>query len=252
MQSITLKEINAAEVCISRRVVLNLSQLSINEMLMLEVHYARCTDFAACDDDFFLSRLGEEGRKILLQYGNPKVRGVKFISRFLLRTLFDRVWNLREGDYRITKGEHGKPYLQVEGRSAYFNLSHTGDYIICVLSDREAGIDMEHRGTPRLEVARRFFHPHEVARLEAASPEEQRVLFFNYWAAKESYLKFTGSGLSGSLASFEVCFSGGEAWIEKEHSRLPLSLRECPIDKNYSTYLCSPEAEPFTVTPFVL
>ena len=92
--------------------------------------------------------------------------------------------------------------------------------------------------------------------------------------ASRSYFEFEGSKIAGfigramageigdspvketsyqrDLASFEVCFSGGEAWIEKEHSRLPLSLRECLIDKNYSTYLCSPEAEPFTVTPFVL
>ncbi len=50
------------------------------------------------------------------------------------------------------------------------------------------------------KLARRFFHPSEIAWLEAHGFEE----FSRIWAYKESYVKYTGVGLREGLDYFSV------------------------------------------------
>ena len=57
-----------------------------------------------------------------------------------------------------------------------------------------------------MEVARRFFHPAEIQCLQNLAGDAQDELFFRYWSVKESFLKYTGSGLSSPLSGFEVRF----------------------------------------------
>ena len=97
-------------------------------------------------------------------------------------------------------------------------------------------------------MARHFFHPQEIALLNKTTDEKlQQKLFFNLWSVKESYLKYTGSGLSTPLSSFEVCFTGNNITLKKEHSLLPIMVQECPIDPNYSSFVCCQSIESFTI-----
>ena len=78
----------------------------------------------------------------------------------MIRRLLFRLWGLHKEDYLIRIGEHGKPL--VESRfSVWYNLSHSGDYIVAAFSHLEVGIDIEQKRKARMEVARRFFHPAE-------------------------------------------------------------------------------------------
>ena len=43
---------------------------------------------------------------------------------------------------RYHRNEHGKPYL-TETPEIYVNWSHSGDYVICAVADREVGIDLQ-------------------------------------------------------------------------------------------------------------
>ena len=88
-----------------------------------------------------------------------------------------------------------------------FNLSHSGDKVMCVISDRRVGCDVEEI-VENSGVARRFFAETE-AELAADNPE----MFTRIWTLKESFIKTTGEGLSRPLNSFEICFGDdfGEA-----------------------------------------
>lgn len=44
-------------------------------------------------------------------------------------------------DYNVYYNEYGKPYLD---NGLYFNISHSKNVIVCVISDREVGIDIEY------------------------------------------------------------------------------------------------------------
>ncbi len=220
---------------------------------MLDIYYLKLSDYQTYPEDYFLPYVSKDTWQAVQKYLNKKVRLTKLLGETLTRKLITKTWGLSSRDYQIEKGEHGKPLLNTQGISAHFNISHSGDYIICAISNQKVGIDIEQRREPRLNVARRFFHPHEIALLDKTTDKIlQQKLFYNYWSVKESYLKYTGSGLSSLLSSFEVCFSGNIIILKKGHSSLPVTVQECPIDSNYSSFVCCQSHDSFTINSFEL
>ncbi len=104
---------------------------------------------------------------------------------------------------------YAKPYVPALP-NVHFSITHAGDYWACAVADAEVGLDLQDvreriagSGTQEdraMAIARRFFHPAEVAYLEGRPAEE----FFRLWAKKESYVKYTGAGLTGGLDFFSV------------------------------------------------
>ncbi|MCC8141386.1 MAG: 4'-phosphopantetheinyl transferase superfamily protein [Lachnospiraceae bacterium] len=99
-----------------------------------------------------------------------------------------------------TDEEHGKPYVQ-ELPDVYFSITHSGGYWACAVGDCEVGLDLQEvRDRETDKIAKRFFHPSEIAWLKDKDAEE----FFRIWAMKESYIKYTGKGLTEGLDYFSV------------------------------------------------
>lgn len=172
-----------------------------------------------------------------------RVRREKEIGRRLLYFVLTRILHWKPEEIRLYLNEHGKPYLKTDV-PLFFNISHSGELVVCAFSDTEVGVDVEKIGKERLAVAERFFHPEEVALLLKVPEKERTELFFRYWSAKESVLKYKGTGLSASLSSFYIRWEGKEAGIYGETGRLPLFLRECSLDKGYKCFICSEQTVP--------
>lgn len=208
---------------------------------MLKVFYIRITDcnFAGLTAEDFRPWISPEKFRIVSDYKSDKVRREKWLGEWLVRSLLLRFFRLLPEDYRLEKGEFGKPYVSGVGQNIFFNLSHSGDYIVCAFSDKETGVDIERMREAKWLVARRFFHPQEIRKLEVAEKDGCDGLFFMYWSVKESFLKYTGSGLSCPLASFEVLNGGQEIRISQDHRILPVYVNECAIDPQYKCFVCS-------------
>ena len=135
-------------------------------------------------------------------------------------------------------GERRESLLSWVWKMFFFNISHSGDYVVCSVSDREIGIDIEKRAKARMEVAGRFFHEEEMAILKTLEGDKQDQLFFNYWSVKESFLKYIGTGLTRPLNSFVVRFAGENISLYEGVNKLPLCVNACPIDSGYACYVC--------------
>ncbi|MFP4222159.1 MAG: 4'-phosphopantetheinyl transferase family protein [Phormidium sp.] len=137
------------------------------------------------------------------------------LTRSWLRRLLGVYLDQDPAGLRVETTPEGKPFLA--GFPVLFNLSHSGDWaLLGFCRDRPLGVDVEaHRSVPVLSLARRFFQTSEVATLEGLPPAEQERLFFEYWTAKEAYLKATGEGL-GALSRLAV----DERLLEGERRRL--------------------------------
>lgn len=106
-------------------------------------------------------------------------------------------------------GENGKPYF--ENTPAFVSISHSKGLCLAALSDKELGADIEKHcyQTDRLtKLASRYFTKDEQAYVNV-SPDER---FYEIWCKKESYVKYTGEGLSRGMNSFsvigsELCFT---------------------------------------------
>ena len=173
----------------------------------------------------------------VLGYGNKEVALRRLLGEALVRLALKKYWNLTTEEYRIDRGEKGKPFI-VGVENVFFNISHSGDYVVCAVSDREIGIDIEKRAKARMEVAGRFFHGEEVAQLKMLEEDKQDQLFFNYWSVKESFLKYIGTGLARPLNSFIVSFSGGGVSLFERGNKLPLYVHACPVDDGYACHVC--------------
>ena len=107
--------------------------------------------------------------------------------------------------WEICEDEYGKPYIP--GRNdLFFNLSHSGDYVMCAVSDLPIGCDVQEIENKDCRmIANRFFHPNE-----ARAIGDDSLLFTRVWALKESFVKATGRGMSTELSSFTVIGDDGE------------------------------------------
>lgn len=102
-------------------------------------------------------------------------------------------------DYLIGSDENDKPYL-VSG-NLHFNLSHSGNYVLCVCGDERVGCDIQIVKSYNERIAKRFFNSEEYNLLCASDNKETD--FTRLWTLKESVLKFQGTGISGGLDSYD-------------------------------------------------
>ncbi|MDO5449079.1 MAG: 4'-phosphopantetheinyl transferase superfamily protein [Clostridia bacterium] len=131
-------------------------------------------------------------------------------------------------------GEHGKPYIDDE---IEFSISHSGDFAICAISNKDVGCDIEQIGTADLKLAKRFFTQAEYEML-SSSTEDIDTLFFRLWTMKESLIKLTGRGINQPLNSFEVDVYKGKTL----YNGTIYHFKEYEIDKNYRCCVCSESA----------
>lgn len=127
-----------------------------------------------------------------------KALSYKFdLDRFLCAKSYLMLENMLRTGYGITScpefsyGPDGKPYLP-GNPGIRFNMSHCARGIVCAVSDRDVGVDIEVIQYDSL-VAEHVLNGEELAEVAAAvSPAEK---FTELWTRKESFLKLTGEGL---------------------------------------------------------
>ena len=100
------------------------------------------------------------------------------------------------------KAKYEKPYIS-NYPDTYFNLSHSGKYVMCAVSDTPIGVDIEYNDPHiDLNIARNYFFNTEYENIiNSDNPSNE---FFKYWVLKESYMKYTGLGFHLNLDSFEI------------------------------------------------
>lgn len=127
-------------------------------------------------------------------------------------------------------GEKGKPYLREY--PFYFNLSHSGEYVVCAVSDQEIGADIQQCVPVNAQrLAGRFFAAEECRALASCETEEEkRRFFYRLWARKEAYGKLIGEGIAGAVTMNLLPDAGGEA---KE-----LFWQEWELPEGYKIALC--------------
>ena len=94
-------------------------------------------------------------------------------------------------DYEIAYNSQGKPYF-LSNREIFFNISHSSNYVACVIGDRPVGIDIEKARKGRQNLVKRFFDISEAEWIKECDSDQR---FFRIWTLKEAYGKATGQGV---------------------------------------------------------
>ena len=138
--------------------------------------------------------------KKLAAQKNALVRRRSIVSELLLRYALHDCGFDYPAALPIDPGRQGKPYLH--GNPCYFSLSHSSSAVLCALSDRELGADIQILSPANDRLMRRFYTPDE--REYALSSLDTAAAFTEIWCKKESCSKADGRGLSILLSSFSV------------------------------------------------
>lgn len=181
-----------------------------------------------------LSGLDEARKAKTLRYLHAQDRKLSLGAGALLR------YALKEHgvtDAEILTDENGKPYTQ----GIFFNLSHSYDYVVCSVSTKPVGCDVERISEGHLRIAERYFCESETDYIFSFPEEKRSGEFFRLWTVKEAYMKLTGEGMRLSLHSFSVDV-GDEITVTREGIKTNCFVKEYDLS-GYRLSVCAKENE---------
>ncbi len=115
------------------------------------------------------------------------------IGEAFARQLLEEYSGQAAETFIIKRTPKGKPFA--EGSPLEFNLSHSGQWLLCAVGDQPLGVDIEVFKPRDLKIAERFFTPKEQEFL-ALQKADAHLRFLQIWTAKEAYFKWQGSGIT--------------------------------------------------------
>ena len=149
------------------------------------------------DDTFnYLFRFVEKDKQARVnRLKFKKDKDLIVVGDILAKTAIRKVLGVAVADMRFGVREFGKPYL-ANHENAHFNISHSGDIVVCAVYDKPVGVDIQKMNDVNFDsIANRVFTKNEQERYLSAPQEKQREQFYKIWTAKESYIKFLGTGI---------------------------------------------------------
>lgn len=149
---------------------------------------------------------------------------LSLLGRVLLFKAIDEAGlpGLCNKEIKYTK--YNKPYF--EDNKIHFNISHSGEIVVCALSDStEIGIDIEVMTDIIIDDFKFQMTENEWNKINNSNNVQNA--FFDYWTQKEAVIKAHGYGLTIPLQSFEVVADKTEIQGEKFY------LKEIKMDQKY-------------------
>ena len=129
------------------------------------------------------------------------------LGDILVRKLIHKHFYIKNNEIIFDTNAYGKPFLK-NHLGFHYNISHAGNYVVCVVGDKPVGIDVEIYETVNLKtaeiIADRFFTDDETEYIFSQTGIRRKRAFLQIWTMKESYIKHNGKGLNIPLRSFSV------------------------------------------------
>lgn len=138
--------------------------------------------------------------------------------------------------------KNGKPCFRYGG--TYFNLSHSGEFTVCVLSDKEAGVDLEKTNHFEDRLANFVYHRQEREYIQKNYDQPDEGFTF-LWTVKESIMKYFGTGLSLDPKKIHIDLSDPVSAVCDEYDCRSLHFTKYDLE-GYALTVCS-ESEQFSV-----
>ena len=189
-----------------------------------------------------LAQVDEAKRFKLLKFIHSEDLQRSLFAELLIRKLLIERYRLNNKEIRFLVNEYGKPYCD-RVDDFHFNVSHSGDWVVCAVDRVPVGIDIEKISAIDLDISKNFFSEQEHQDLmQSDDPFEY---FFTLWSLKESYIKLIGKGLSHPLNSFSMkMLSGSRIGIEVNNAMLENThFKQYSIDRSYKMAVCSSHAD---------
>ena len=134
--------------------------------------------------------LGKKYFRFLLEHVNAeqKEKALRFANEVdQIRSLLSSYLKNLLSEEELLKNENGKPYF---ANGPYFNISHSGRYVLMAVSTSEVGVDIEEIKYKDMSSLVRIFNEADAKMIKEHSD------FYYLWCAKESLIKCMGLSVS--------------------------------------------------------
>ena len=135
-------------------------------------------DLANSYRHLILKNINDEQKEKAFRFKNEKDQMRSLLSSFLVNQLSKE---------ELKKNETGKPYYP---NGPFFNISHSGKYVIMAVANQEVGVDIEENIEKNMDILLKIFNEAEAKMIK------EHADFYYLWCAKESLIKCMGSSIS--------------------------------------------------------
>ena len=154
-------------------------------------------DYAAAYELLF-----DERKKKTARYRFKRDRILSAFAYALLLYAMKSEGCLSDAQPKFSYNRYGKPYFLSDAlRNVYFNFSHCAEGIVCGISDREVGVDIEAYVQDAESIKDLVLHPNERRLVD--SEKDSSALFTQLWTIKEAYTKMYGRGLAAEITELD-------------------------------------------------
>ncbi len=194
------------------------------------------------------------GRLLLFCFGN-RFREENYVNLNFVNDL-EEFKKENMADFEIRYDELGKGYVNQinyvnhngnvdpeapkEAKdNIYYNISHSGDYVVCAFSDAPVGVDIQKIKPLKENFAKRYFNEKDNIYIESVGESEKTDRMIKVWTSKESYSKLTGKGISGGFNGFYEDFEKMRT-IDARTGQELAEITEFTVDSAYYCFASSP------------
>ncbi len=175
----------------------------------------------------------------ILRYHFWEDRQRSLLGRLLCTYAIIKNFGYSSNEIKFTENAYGKPFVSGDN-SIYFNVSHSGDWVVCVINTSVAGIDVQEIKPMKNSISERFFTKEENDYLLSLKENNQLHGFYDIWSLKEAYIKALGVGLSMPLNEFTIVKSMNDIKVKGTRDT-EFYFRQYNMGEEYKLSVCSKE-----------
>ena len=157
------------------------------------------TEFAFRHKKALLEMANDQQKEKALKFKNEVDQVRSLASSYLINSLSKEP---------LLFNDMGKPFYE---NGPYFNVSHSGRFIIMAVSNKEIGVDIEENTNKDMSALIRIFNEAEAKMIK------EHADFYYLWCAKESLIKCIGSSISKVKEIPSLPFNGVKTFKGKDY-----------------------------------
>lgn len=188
----------------------------------MKIYKYKLTDFTDENYAFWYSLLHKAKKNRVDGYKNEADKRRSVCAHMLALKGISELTPLALDEIVIAEEENGKPYCL--NADIFFSLSHADDIVVCAVSDKPIGIDIEKIRPVNMATAKRICCKRELEYVFGYIPapedfkrcESGDILtrFFEIWVKKEAFGKKEGTGIAYNMQDIDLldmpCTHDGE------------------------------------------
>jgi 4'-phosphopantetheinyl transferase len=155
--------------------------------------------------------------------------GAGIVLNYLLKE-----YGLEEQNINVETGKYGKPYFP-DYPQLFFNLSHSGHYVLGAISTKKIGCDIE-QVVKDLTIVQSALHVDEVSYIRQKHISKQCEIFSEIWTKKESYVKAIGIGFYLRPDSFCIL---SEENMKRYNTEEQYKIKSIIAPSGYKAAICT-------------